>query len=291
MRFRYLLLLALAALSVSACDEDGITDSTPGPAALVRFVNAIVDTGTVDLRFVDRVENLPTFLGVPFRGSSGVYQRVIPGTRPVRVFPSSSTGGLASIRLVDSTITLEANKRYTLVYAGRASGNQDRLVVIEEPSFDLPDPPTTSIAVRALHAAVGTGNVDVHIAPANRAADANLGPDPITTAVATITDVAYLEQTPHVTVVKRDTAAASLPLYQFGITPASSTTLSFRARPNTPGAPPTVATVGASPGVQIGGSVLTAVVFAGATPGTRSATATNTTPTVVLLIDKALDPP
>jgi hypothetical protein len=291
MRFRYLLVLALAALSVSACDEDGITESTPGPAALVRFVNAIVDTGTVDLRFVDRVENLPTFLGVPFRASSGVYQRVIPGTRPVRVFVNSSVDSIASIRLVDSTITLEANKRYTLVYAGRASGNQDRLVVIEEPSFDLPDPATTSIAVRALHAAVGTGNVDVHIAPANRAADANLGPDPITTAVATITDVAYLEQTAHVTVVKRDTAAASLPLYQFGITPAASTTLSFRARPNTPGAPPTLPTVGASPGVQIGGSVLTAVVFAGATPGTRSATATNTTPTVVLLIDKALDPP
>ena len=279
MRFRYLLLLALAALSVSACDDDGITDSTVGPAALVRFVNAIVDTGAVDLRFVDRVENLPTFLGVPFRGSSGVYQRVIPGTRPFRIFPSSNTAALASIRLVDSTMTLEANKRYTLVYAGRASGNQDRLVVIEEPALDLPTPPAANIAVRTLHAAVGTANVDAYIG--------NSGTDPVAAPVARTNNVPYLSLSPYVNIPARSGTGN---LYSFAIAPAGSGTASFTATPNQPGTRSTVPTIGDQPGVQIAGSVLTAVVFAGAVPGTRSATTTNTTPSVVLLIDKALDP-
>ena len=290
MRVRRILLPAFVVLAVWACDDDSVTNSTPGPAALVRFINAVVDTGTVDFRFVDKVENLPTFLGVAFRGTSGVYQRVDPGTRPVRIFVSSSNVTDAAIRLVDTTITLAADRRYTLVYAGRARGNQDALVVIEEPSLALPTPAVGSIAVRALHAAVGMGSVDVHIAPANRAADTALGPDPIATAVARITDVAYLEQTLHVTVVKRDTAAASLPLYQFGITPASSGTLTFRARPNSPGAASDRPTVGPQPGVQIGGSVLTGLVVAGATPGSRAATSTNQTPTVLLLVDAPIDP-
>lgn len=290
MIFRMYLLVALVALTVGACDDDEITNSTPAPAALVRFVNANVDTGTVDLRFVDRVENLPTFLGVAFRSSSGGYQRVGPGTRPARVFPSASTQALASIRLVDTTITLVADRRYTVVYAGRASGNQDRLVVIEEPSLDLPTPPAGQIAIRALHVAVGTGDVDVHIAPDIATTDTvRTRPDPITTAIATIDDVSYLEQTGYVNVTRR-TASDTLPLYSFGVTPAGSGTLAFRARPNQPGVASTISTVGPQPGVQIAGSVLTAAVFAGAVAGTRGATSTNTTPTVILLIDKALDP-
>jgi hypothetical protein len=291
MIFRKFLVLICVAVLLNACDDGEITNSTPAPAALVRFVNAIVDTGTVDFRFVDQVENLPTFLGVPFRGSSGVYQRVIPGTRPVRIFPNSSTQALASIRLVDKSITLEADKRYTLVYAGRAAGNQDTLVVIEETALELPTPPAGSIAIRALHVAVGTGNVDVHIAPDIATTDTvRTRPDPIATATARITNVPYLAQTAYVNVPRR-APSDTLPLYTFGITPAGSSTLSFRARPNQPGAPSTVATVGPQPGVQIAGSVLTAVVFAAATPGTRSATpSANTSPSVVLLIDKALNP-
>jgi hypothetical protein len=290
MQFRKFVLLAFAVFLVNACEDDEVTNSTPEPAALVRFINAALDAGAVDLRFVDRVENLPTFLGVGFRGYSGVYQRVGPGTRPTRVFVSSNNIDSATIRLVDTTVTLVADRRYTLVYTGRVTGNQDALVVIEEPSLTLPTPATGSIAVRALHAAVGMGAVDVHIAPANRAADTAVGPDPVATAIARINDVTYLEQTPHVTIVKRDTAAASLPLYQFGVTPTASTTLSFRARPNTPGAPSDRPTVGPSPGVQIGGSVLTAFLVAGATPGSRAATSTNQTPTVLLLVDTPINP-
>jgi hypothetical protein len=290
MRFRNLVLLAIAATALSACeDETGVTGPRQlEPAALVRFINAVADTGTVDLRFTDRVENLPTLQGVPFRGSSGVYQRVIPGARPTRIFPNSTDPAFASLRLIDTTVTLEANKRYTLVYAGQARGNQDRLVVFEDP-LDLPAPPAGNMAIRALHAAVGTGSVDVHIAP-DRAVNDTLKPrpDPIATSAARITDVTYLELTPFVNVPIRP-SSDTLPLMTFGVTPTGSTTLSFGSRSTLTGAASTVSTVGPLPGIQIAGSVLTAVIFPAGTTGSPSGSV-STTPAVILIPDKALDP-
>ena len=50
MRFKTMLALCLAALGAGACkDDNGITDPTKlAPAATIRFINAVVDTGTVD---------------------------------------------------------------------------------------------------------------------------------------------------------------------------------------------------------------------------------------------------
>ena len=150
MRFKTMLVLGLAIGGVGACKNDnGITDAAaPAPAASIRFINAAVDTGTVDFRFVDKVENLPMLLGVAFRGTSGFFTRVTPGTRPVRIFVNSSDPVQAQKRLIDTTITLVADKRYTLIYAGAARGNADRLAVIEEPASTLDGAPApdTSIA-------------------------------------------------------------------------------------------------------------------------------------------------
>src|SRR5687767_14525849 len=171
-------LMTVLAFSIVACeiDDPGVTNNTPGPAALVRFINVGVDTGTVDLRFVDKVENLPTLQGVAFRGASGIFQRVDPGTRMARVFVNSTDPVLTQVRLVDTTLALTANERYTLVYAGRANNNQDRLAVINE-AATLPSP--TGLAIKILHAAVGTGPVDVYIAPADTGAN---NVDPIANA-------------------------------------------------------------------------------------------------------------
>ena len=81
MRFKTMLVFGLAALGAGACkDKTGITDpATLAPAATIRFVNAVVDTGTVDFRFQDKVENLPMLLGVTFRSTSGFFTRVTPG--------------------------------------------------------------------------------------------------------------------------------------------------------------------------------------------------------------------
>jgi hypothetical protein len=283
-------------LAVAACkDDSGITEvGPPAPAALVRFINAGVDTGTVDLRFPDRVENLPTMLGVAFRATSGGYQRVGAGTREVRVFPYSTNINLTSIRLVDTTVPLQADVRYTMVYAGRAragapAAESHRLAIIEDPA--APTPPAGQIAIKALHTAVGTGNVDVYVvavASATEATPANF----VTNNVAVLRNVPYLAQSAYVNVPVRPATAGAL--YRLVVTAAGSTTPVFAVTPNQPGAVSTVPTVGPQPGVQIGGSVLTAVIAPGATPGTREAVATgataNITPTAFLLVDKVLNP-
>jgi hypothetical protein len=286
MRFVKLVLCAGTLLGLAACSDDsGVTNGgPPPPAALVRFINTVTDTGTVDLRFVDLVESLPTMQGVAFRGASGLYQRVTPGVRSARVFPTSTNVDLTQIRLVDTTVTLMADSRYTLVYAGRANGNQDRLAVIND-EFTLPTPPANNIAIQVLHAATGVGNVDVYVTPAGAANNA----DPIGNAVTVMRNVPNLGKSAYVNVPVRPTTGENL--YQFTVTAAGSTTPLFTARPNLTGAqPPAGATYGPQPGVQINRSVLTAVLTSGSVPGTRQSTAATQTPTVVLLVDKVLNP-
>lgn len=277
-------LMTVLAFSIVACeiDDPGVSTNEPDPAALVRFINAVVDTGTVDLRFVDRVENLPTMQGVAFRGASGVFQRVGPGNRAARVFVNSTDPVLTQIRLVDTTLTLNVNERYTLVYAGRANNNQDRLAVVDEPET-LPAPTGDNIAIKILHAATGTAAVDVYIAPADTAAN---NADPIANAVTVVRNVPFLSNSAYVNVPRRTGAGR----YQFAVTAAGSTTVLFSGRPNLPGAAATVSTTGPSPGVTIAGSVLTAVVMPASVAGTRQSTSGTQTPTVMLLIDKALNP-
>lgn len=293
MRYRNLLKYIIPLVAIAACgDNSGVTEpGTPEPTARVRFINAGTDWGTVDLRFVDRVENLPTLQGVAFRGHSGVYTPVLAGSRPARVFPNSTNPDTTQIRLIDETINLAADTRYTLVYAGRASATapaaeRHRLAVIQDP-LELPTPPAGQIAIKALHVAAGTGNVDVYVVPVASATAATPA-DFATNNVAVVRNIAFLNQSGYVNVPVRPTAAGAL--YRLVVTPAGSTTALFAATPNVPGAASTVATVGPQPGVQISGSVLTAVIAPGSTPGTRQSTTANQTPTVVLFIDKALNP-
>jgi hypothetical protein len=273
------ILLAAAALSVAACSDDdgdlGVVE--PGEMAMVRFINAVPDTGAVTLRFVDRVENLPTFVAVPFRGGSGLYQGVAPGARPTRVFPLATTVAGASTRLVDTTLTLESGRRYTILYAGRTlAGNTDpaadRLVLIAD---DVPSPGASNVALRVIHAAVGTGPVDVFLAKAG--ANAITSP-----AVTPLRNVAYLGQSAYLTLPTRPRVADSL--YTITVTGAGSTTALFSSTPNEPGAPVSNS-ISAQAGVQIANSALTAVIFPGATAGTRAATTTNTTAAAEAFLD------
>lgn len=286
MRYGRLVFL-LPFLALGACDDDGVSVQTPDPAALVRFVNAIVDTGTVDLRFVDNVENLPTLQGVSFRSYSGMYQRVIPGSRHARVFPNSPNIQLTSTILVDNpSLGLSVDTRYTLVYAGSAQDGSDQLAVIQD-DITPPTPPAGNIAFQALHVAAGTGEVDVYVVPV-ASATAGTPSDWQTVNAAVLRNVSYLDKAAaYVNVPVRPSGG----FYRFVVTAAGSTTPLFAATPNLPGSqPPAGATYGPQPGVQIAGSVLTAVVAPGAMPGTRSATSSNQTRTVFLMIDKVLNP-
>lgn len=299
MRFKATLVLALASAALGACKNDsGVTDPAAiPPAALIRFINANVDTGTVDFRFVDKVENLPTFLGVPVRGTSGLYQRVSPGARPVRVFVNSTNPVEAQKRLIDTTITLAADTRYTLVYAGQARGNADRLLLVVDP-FALPTPPAGQIAVRALNLNSTVGAADVRFAPTDTVKPTMVGADTIAqprnvyAPLATmITNTPYLSASGYVNIPALPTATPKDSLYQFQVFPTGSGTLAFRTTSTQRGAvAPGGATYGPQPGVQIPGSVLTAVLFPGTTAGSPARTTSNANPGVVVIPDKALNP-
>lgn len=287
MRYGRFLKCIAPVLVLAACDDDGITGPRDiGPAGVIRFINVVADTGTVDFRFIDRVENLPTLLGVEFRDHSGTYQQALAGNRPTRVFPTSTDPALTQIMLVDTVVSVNNNGRYTFVYAGQANGNQDRLAVFED--AEPPTPPAGSIAIKALHAAFGTAAVDVYVVPV----DSLTQPTPAdfeTEAVATISGLNYLSQTAHVNVPVRPTTGAKF--YRFVVTAAGSDTELFASTPNLPGEPaPAGATYGPQPGVQISGSVLTLVLAPGAVPGSRSDDGSNTSPSAFLIIDKPINP-
>lgn len=280
MCYKKMAALLLAAMAAGACkDDDGISPPAAiPPLARIRFVNAIADTGTVDMLFVDRVENLPSFIGVAFRSSSGVYQGITPGQRAVRIFPNSSSQAEASKRLIDTTITLNANARYTLVYGGSARGNADRLSVIEE-TFDVPTATANNIMVKTIHADVSMGGA-ANVYVANDGAT-----DPVAQQVAVMSNVPLFGRSNYVTVPARTGTG----LYTFAVTPAATTTATYSATPNQPGAAaPADNSYGPQPGVRISGSVLTAVLFPAATAGSPSAASTASR--VLLLVDKPLNP-
>ena len=270
MRLVKYMLLGAAVASVAACgDYDGA--GPRGPLAMVRFVNASPDAGAVNFRFVDELENLPTFINVAFRGSTGLHQQVEAGDRDVRIFFATRDVDSATVRLIDETITLDAGAFYTLVYTGTVAGDADELLVLEE---SIPqDPAAGSIAVRVLHAASDLAAVDVYAAPS---AD-----DPVANPVATFDGVAFGSSTAYATIPAQSWSG----LYEFAVADAGGTAASFSASPNNPGAGATATGVSAQAGVRQSGSVLTAVVMPAAVDGSRAATASNTTPTVVMLLD------
>ncbi len=280
------LVAALAGGVVAGCDDDGVTVNTPDPAALVRVVNVNVDTGTVDFRFIDRVENLPTLQGVPFATSSGMYQPVAPGSRPLRVFPFSNDINVTKTMLYDGQVALTVDARYTIVYAGRVGTGQAELTTLEDPP--PPTPPAGQIAIKALHAAFGTGAVDIHIVPV-ASAEAPTPDDFATNSAGVIRNVGYLQQSTYVNVPALPTSGT--PLYRFVVTAAGSTTELFATTPDQPGIPtPPGQLYGARPGVQVAGSVLTVVLAPGTVPGTRESTTANQAPSVFMIPDKTLDP-
>jgi len=310
MRYGKSLLWVVPLLALGACgDDDGITSlGPPPPAASVRFINANVDTGTVDLSFIDGVENLPTLKGVAPRGTSGFFQRVGSGARQTRVFPNATDINLTSIELVATSLDLRADQRYTMVYAGRprlASGDQAaRLAVIEEPARDaLPNPGADQIALRVLHTGYTTagafdiGNVDVYVV----AVDTTNAPTPGNfhepgVYAHRFQNVSYLNPGGEYATVPARPRTPRIPLYRFVVTAPGSTTALFAVTPNQPGTPAPApgavghGTVGGLPGVQVGGSVMTVLVAPGTTPGSRQSTAGTQVPTVLLLADKVLNP-
>jgi hypothetical protein len=267
--------IAVAVLAtglIAACSKDtGPTVNTLGPRARVRVINAVPDTGAMDYRFVDSVE-APIELGLVFRAASG-YQPFKVGTRKLRAFAASQDPTIVfGAPIIDQTITLAADKYYTLIHVGLANtagGTGDSIIVIQD-SIPTLGALGSGIAVRGVHAIPSVGAVDVFT---TRTVALAL---PATPAFAGLT---YGKTTPYIKLAAPDSVAARVSVV--GATPA--VVLSSQAMVGQAG------TTQLNPigGSRVAGTSLSAIAFP-AGLGAR-ATGAAVAPTVVWFVDG--DPP
>ena len=160
-RIVHLALFGLAAATM-ACEPEQVIETQAIPSAGVRFINAVPDTGAMDMRFVDIVESNAHFV-IPFRNNvvttAGVpastqiqFKAARAGQRHFRIFMNGSTAAVASTVVKDTTVTLEAGKLYTALlwgYSRPGATPAMKLTFFEE---TVPDP-GANVALRVINAA------------------------------------------------------------------------------------------------------------------------------------------
>ena len=137
MRVNRFILSCLGVATISACENDKISTTTPPPLAAVRFINSVADTGSVDIGMIDQVEWSAYAKPLAFRAASA-YQPSEAKARHIRVFPTSLNIAVTSQILVDTTVTLTAGSRVTLLLTVSARAKTIKFVIIND---DLTPPP------------------------------------------------------------------------------------------------------------------------------------------------------
>jgi uncharacterized protein DUF4397 len=272
MRFMRVLMAGIAVAGLSACGSDSVSKVVaPDVFSSIRWVNAVADTVAMDYRIVD----VPTNASEPnlaFRASSGNWRNLPPGAHHIKVFFTNTTAAGTDVSVVsqvfvDTTLTFEAGKKYTILHYGFAKAGatpKQQLVLIEDVP---PTPASGQIALRAINAAPALGTVDVYAIPAAATGGATSGS-------ATFTNLAAggIAAWLGLAALPGPVLPATTPLattYRIAATaPASTTPLADAlAPPGAIGVPSTtVAGVVSQPldpiaGTQLPLSALTAVVF------------------------------
>jgi hypothetical protein len=177
-RFLELSLLSLAAGVGSACAPEKFTETEDIPTAGIRFVHAVPDTGVMDLRPVDIVEN-SHFYEVTFRSTTLLYYKPArAGARHFKVFMGLNTNlrnaltaeqqvTHATTVVEDLNVNLEAGKNYTFLIQGnmRTGGTPAKQFVLLE---DNPADPGAQVAMRVVNTTDAA--IDVEHYPASGAA-------------------------------------------------------------------------------------------------------------------------
>ena len=89
MRLSRLVMLCAGAVAVNACGSDKVTTPSIPPVAQVRFINAVNDTGALDMHAIDQIAFSPVANNLAYR-SGTVYFATSVGTRHFRVFPTNT---------------------------------------------------------------------------------------------------------------------------------------------------------------------------------------------------------
>jgi len=266
MRLSRLAMLCLGALSLSACGSDKVTSPTLPPLATVRFINALSDTGAVDIRPVDQVEFSASANNLAYRAGT-LYQPAEAGVRRFRIFLTSTDINVTSHVMAEPSVTLLANTRVTLLLTGTARTGNIALWVIDDASTP---PPAGQIGVRLVNAAPGVVNGYV----VNTVTTA-LPASPTFQDIASLIRSSYINRAMGAAAV-RVTDAGSSAVTASGAGPNSPTTL--------PGEKPAA-------GVNSQGTVFSVYMFAPGAAG--SANSTVVSPSLIWFVDRnpCDDPP
>jgi hypothetical protein len=272
-RISLLSMLCLVAVVANACAPEENFTTEDIPTAGIRFLNFVPDTGAVDFRPVDIVEN-STFYGVGFRSTTlAYYKNARAGARNFRIFmnvsnfsqlPAEQQIAIASTVVAEVPITLEAGHNYTVILWGfaRAGSSPARQVTIFD---DNPADPGAQVALRLVNAAAGLGPVDGRQYPATGTAPAT----PTWAAVPELSASAYV--------------AAPTGSIKFNVTAAGSPTALFTDPTAIAGAAATV-DLDPLPGTTVAGSAVSAFVVPRSVAG--SAAVNFTTPGIIFLWDR-----
>jgi hypothetical protein len=246
MRLSRFVMLCFGTAALTACGKDEVTAPTLPPLSAVRFINAVNDTGGVDIRAIDQVELSPTANNLQYQKATE-YFPTEAGVRHFRVFPTSTNINVTSQIMADQVITLPAGSRVTLLLAGSARAKTVNLWVIN----DSPTAPAAGqIGVRLLNAA--SGNLDGYVT--------NTTADPMP-ATATTTNVGPLTSSSY---IFRPAGPAAI-----RVTDAGGNTV--KASAAGPASPATLPGELPGAGVSSPGTALSAYYFAAGQPGSPAA--------------------
>jgi hypothetical protein len=152
MRFSRLVLLSLSVGIAAACENDKVTTPDTPSHSDIRWINAVADTGAVDIRFVDQIDLSPPGNNLAFRNTGSVstaYNPAQSGSRHIRVFPTSLNINVTSQVLLDTTIVIPDGQRVTYILTGasRTAGALKLIQVTDDPTA----PASGSINVRTVN--------------------------------------------------------------------------------------------------------------------------------------------
>src|SRR6266852_6123462 len=254
-------LIGCLAVAATACSKDATFVETNPPQASLHWINAIADTGALDMRPIDIVTNAGLF-SASFRSSNMFYQGIDAGARKIRVFVHDSNPAIAGVPIFDATFTVTANTGYTPARAFN--------VIPDNPAA----PAAGQIGYRIIHAGAGLGNLDVNFV--RHAADTL--PD-----APQIGNVAYLAVGTYAMVARDSAATDSLRI----VVTAAGTKAPRLVNLKLPVGIAGTDSTNPIAGTRIAGSVITAVIVPASGVGSRAPQGgAFAAPSTVFLVDR-----
>lgn len=152
MKLRQCLVFLVAAVAACGAEDVGITGFEPTqPTGRIRFLHAVSGAGAVNVN----VDGVPLGANLAYGGVApgALYYPAYVGNRQFAVRRTADT----SVHVLDEPVAVAANTDHTVIAVG--SGTGEAVVLTDNNAA----PAAGSIKVRAVNAALDTGNVDVYV--------------------------------------------------------------------------------------------------------------------------------